>query len=135
MRIGKSRLHSLGSDGLVAVPEGVAACEIAVPPGPHINSAIDELATARVDENLMAMSSQCGGIQFYPRSPRISHSDTNWATVDLELGLGGVDSKDSLLGANQIQGFFLGGSLGCDGSFGVERCGMGANGAADHRAA
>src|SRR3974377_1390253 len=49
--------------------------------------------------------------------------------------LGGVDSKDSLLGANQIQGFFFGGSLGCDGSFGVERCRMGANGAADHRAA
>jgi hypothetical protein len=67
MRIGKSRLHSLGSDGLVAVSEGVAACEIAVPPGPHINSAIDELATARVDENLMAVSSQCGGIQFYRR--------------------------------------------------------------------
>jgi hypothetical protein len=39
---------------------GVAACEIAVPPGPHINSAIDELATARVDENLMAMSSNAG---------------------------------------------------------------------------
>jgi hypothetical protein len=31
-----------------------------VPPGPHINSAIDELATARVDENLMAMSSNAG---------------------------------------------------------------------------
>ena len=27
--------------------------------------------------------------------------------------LGGVDSKDSLLGANQIQGLFLGGSLWC----------------------
>src|SRR5215471_17930395 len=47
--------------------------------------------------------------------------------------LGGVDSKDSLLRANQIQGFFLGGCLGCDGSFGVERRGLGANGAADHR--
>ena len=57
-------------------------------------------------------------------------------TVALKCrGLGGVDSKDSLLGANQIQGFFFGGSLGCDGSFGVERCRMGANGAADHRAA
>jgi hypothetical protein len=44
---------------LAAVPEGVAACEIAVPPRPHINSAIDELI-ARVDENLTAMSSQCG---------------------------------------------------------------------------
>ena len=49
--------------------------------------------------------------------------------------LGSVDSKDSLLGANQIQGFFLGGGLGCDGSFGVERRGLGANGAADHRPA
>ena len=48
-------------------------------------------------------------------------------------GLGGVDSKDSLLGANQIQGCFWGGSLGCDGSFGFERRGVGADGAADHR--
>ena len=32
--------------------------------------------------------------------------------------LGPVDSKDSLLSANQIQGFFWGGGLGCDGSFG-----------------
>jgi len=47
--------------------------------------------------------------------------------------LGGVDSKDSLLGANQIQGCFLGGSLGCDGPVGVERRGVGADGAADHR--
>ena len=54
---------------------------------------------------------------------------------DAYRALGGVDSKDSLLGTNQIQGFFFGGSLGCDGSFGVERCRMGANGAADHRAA
>jgi hypothetical protein len=49
--------------------------------------------------------------------------------------LGGVDSRDSLLRANQIQGFFLGGSLGCDGSFGFERRGLGANGTADHRPA
>jgi hypothetical protein len=49
--------------------------------------------------------------------------------------LGGVDSKDSLLGANQIQGFFLGGGLGCDGSFGFERCGLGADGASDYRSA
>ena len=49
--------------------------------------------------------------------------------------LGGVDSKDSLLGANQIQGFFLGGSLGCEGPFGFERRGVGADGAADHRSA
>jgi hypothetical protein len=44
-----------------------------------------------------------------------------------------VDSKDSLLGANQIQGCFLGGSLGCDGAVGFERRGVGADGAADHR--
>ena len=43
--------------------------------------------------------------------------------------------KDSLLGANQIQGFFLGGSLGCEGPFGFERRGVGADGAADHRSA
>src|ERR1700680_684377 len=47
--------------------------------------------------------------------------------------LGGVDSKDSLLGANQIQGCFWGGSLGCDGAAGFERRGVGADGAADHR--
>jgi hypothetical protein len=43
---------------LLAVSEEVAACEIAVPPGPDSNSAIDELAIARVGENLMAMSSR-----------------------------------------------------------------------------
>jgi hypothetical protein len=31
-----------------------------------------------------------------------------------------VDSKDSLLGANQIQDCFWGGSLGCDGPVGFE---------------
>src|SRR5467141_82920 len=46
--------------------------------------------------------------------------------------LDGVDSKDSLLGANQIQGCFLGGSLGCDGPVGFERRGVGADGTADH---
>jgi len=47
--------------------------------------------------------------------------------------LGGVDSKDSLLGANQIQGCYLGGSLGCEGPFGFERRDVGADGAADYR--
>jgi tripartite-type tricarboxylate transporter receptor subunit TctC len=47
--------------------------------------------------------------------------------------LGGVDSNDSLLGANQIQGCFWGGSLGCEGPFGFERRGVGADGPADHR--
>jgi len=74
------------------------------------------------------------------RGAMLDHDHTRCLAALVELrriycALGGVDSKDSLLGANQIQGFFLGGSLGCDGSFGVERCGMGANGAADHRAA
>jgi hypothetical protein len=49
--------------------------------------------------------------------------------------LGPVDSKDSLLSANQIQGFFWGGNLGCDGSFGFERRGLGADGAPDYRSA
>jgi hypothetical protein len=57
------------------------------------------------------------------------------STDVLARGLGGVDSKDSLLGANQIQGSFLGGSLGCDGPLGFERRGVGADGAADHRSA
>lgn len=47
--------------------------------------------------------------------------------------LGGVDSKDSVLGANQIQGCFWGGGLGCDGSFSFERRGVGTDGAADRR--
>ena len=55
--------------------------------------------------------------------------------VVLREGLGGVDSKDSLLGANQIQDFFSGGGLGCDGSVGFERRGVGTDGAADHRPA
>jgi hypothetical protein len=46
--------------------------------------------------------------------------------------LGGVDSKDSLLGANQIQSCFWGGSLGCEGPFGFERRDVGADGAADY---
>ena len=48
-------------------------------------------------------------------------------------GLGGVDSKDSLLGANQIQDCFWGGSLGCEEPSGFERCGVGTDGAADNR--
>jgi putative endonuclease len=55
--------------------------------------------------------------------------------IALIEGLGPVDSKDSLLSANQIQGFFWGGGLGCDGSFGFERRGLGADGAADYRPA
>ena len=51
------------------------------------------------------------------------------SAVEHECGmvraLGGVDLKDSLLGANQIQGCFLGGSLGCDGAVSFERRGVG----------
>jgi len=65
-------------------------------------------------------------------------TDVGFQTVSLnELldALGGVDSRDSLLGANQIQGCFWGGSLGCDGTVGFERRGVGADSAADHRPA
>jgi hypothetical protein len=40
---------------------------------------------------------------------------------------------DSHLDGSMIQGCFWGGSLGCDGPFGFERRGVGADGAADHR--
>jgi hypothetical protein len=49
--------------------------------------------------------------------------------------LGDVDSRDSLLEANQIQGCFLGGSLGCEGPIGFERRGVGADGALINRSA
>ncbi len=49
--------------------------------------------------------------------------------------LGSVDSKDSLLSANEIQDRFWGGGFGCDGSFGFERGGLGADGAAHYRQA
>lgn len=42
---------------------------------------------------------------------------------------------DSLLGPNEIQDCFWGGSLRRDGSFGFERRGVGADGATDHRPA
>jgi hypothetical protein len=60
-------------------------------------------------------------------------TDSKITAEMFDTALGGVDSKDSLLGANQIQGCFLGGSLGCDGPFGIERRDVGANGTADHR--
>ena len=43
--------------------------------------------------------------------------------------LGGVDFKDSLVGANQISRLLLGGSLGCNGPLGIERCSVAADGA------
>src|SRR5207237_3238644 len=63
---------------------------------------------------------------------RIGREDDSKKSHD---ALGGVDSKDSLLGANQIQGFFWGGGLGCYGSFGFERHGVGAHGSANYRSA
>nr|WP_146690981.1 glutathione S-transferase [Bradyrhizobium canariense] len=69
-----------------------------------------------------------------PLHPRIDSEIANHLGY-VDGALGGVDSKDSLLGANQIQGFFLGGGLGCDGSVGFERCGLGADGASDYRSA
>jgi hypothetical protein len=64
-----------------------------VPPGPHINSAIDELATARVDENRMVMSSNAGasnstlvpkdiqlarGATFPSKLPKAEHEAAQW---------------------------------------------------------
>jgi hypothetical protein len=61
---------TLGS-AAVPPPEGVAACDVTVPAGPH-SSAIDRVATARLaaksDENLMAMSSQMPGQAIPSRS-------------------------------------------------------------------
>src|SRR5713226_5872931 len=76
-----------------------------------------------------------------PAIQQALHADaasTQWivnAYLLLLGALGGVDSRDSLLGANQIQGCFWGGSLGCDGTVGFERRGVGADSAADHRPA
>ena len=53
--------RTLGSE-VVAPPEGVAVCDIAVPLRPHSSSAIDKIATARLatksNEAFIAMSSQ-----------------------------------------------------------------------------
>ena len=45
---------------------------------------------------------------------------SKFSEAQIAFVLGPVDSKDSLLSANQIQGCFWGGGLGCDGSFGFE---------------
>jgi hypothetical protein len=65
--------------------------------------------------------------------PEAGLSDAGMFGCSSTVGLGRVDSRDSLLGANQIQDCFWGGSLGCDGSVGFERCGLGADSSADHR--
>src|SRR5665213_1440764 len=53
----------------------------------------------------------------------------------IPLDVLGQTLRIPFLGANQIQGCFLGGSLGCDGPVGIERRSVGADGAADHRSA
>jgi hypothetical protein len=67
--------------------------------------------------------------------PNLHEAGTKLFQISPQSPLGPVDSKDSLLSANQIQGFFWGGGLGCDGSFGFERRGLGADGAPDYRSA
>jgi hypothetical protein len=44
----------------------VAACETAMPPGPHVNSAKQEQARARRAKDLMTTSSQCRANSPYP---------------------------------------------------------------------
>jgi len=75
---------------VVAPPEGVAACDIAVPIGPHGSSAIDKMETARLatksEESLIAMSSQMRGqLKLHPGT-RISCSDASSATANFKFG-------------------------------------------------
>ncbi|MFB9264791.1 GNAT family N-acetyltransferase [Bradyrhizobium erythrophlei] len=93
--------------------------------------AIEAQARQRGFSRLYLYTSEAVG--FYARLGWSVLDRTNWKGLDTALG--GVDSKDSLLGANQIQDCFWGGRLGRDGSFGFERRGVGADGAADHRPA
>ena len=88
------------------------------------------LITAYPSDDIRARALQAGVICYLPKP--FGESDL---LNCVQTALGGVDSKDSLLGANQIQGCFLGGDLGYDGSFGFERRGLGADGAADYRSA
>jgi hypothetical protein len=81
--------RTLGSE-VVAPPEGVAVCDIAVPLRPHSSSAIDKIATARLatksNENLIAMSSQIRGTANSIPERRISRSDANGATANFKSG-------------------------------------------------
>ena len=70
-----------------------------------------------------------------PGTETFTRAQSSFSDLLERQPLGGVDSRDSLLGANQIQGCFWGGSLGCDGAVGFERRGVGADGTADHRPA
>ena len=93
-RLGAS-IVTLGSEAA----EPVAVCDIAVPLRPHINSMVAVLATTRVEEDLMAISSQCGAANSTPRR-RVPRSD-NWGTVDRagapfkSCGAPGVDKQRS----------------------------------------
>src|SRR5258708_7239318 len=64
--------RTLGSE-VVAPPEGVAVCAIAVLLRPHSNGAIDKIATARLatksDEILIALSSQMRGQPIPSQNP------------------------------------------------------------------
>jgi hypothetical protein len=67
---------TLGSE-VVAPPEDVAVCDIAVPLRPHSSSAIDKMATARLatksEEILIALSSQMrGSANCIPRAQDIT---------------------------------------------------------------
>src|SRR5260221_11296593 len=95
--------------------------------------------TALRQERPQATSAWRKSLEGQAASPIVSHLDTRIKSSEVQdrpverRSLGGVDSKDSLLGANQIQGCFWGGSLGCEEPSGFERCGVGADGAADYR--
>jgi hypothetical protein len=87
--------------------------------GQHEHKAVAVLKAQNAKDQVLILASSLGLIG-YDRH-------------ELLTALGGVDSKDSLLEANQIQGCFWGGSLGCERPVGFERRGVGTDGAADHR--
>jgi hypothetical protein len=69
----------------------------------------------------------------------IDPDDSPWSTgflgrrVSRADALGSVDSRDSGFRRSMIQDCFLGGGLGCDGSFGSERHRLGSDVRPDHR--
>jgi len=86
MRVGKSRLHSLGSDGLVAVSEGLRLARLLC--RLDRTSTVQSMSWRQLEST--KTSWQCAPNAGASNSTvgRISHSDTNWATVDFESGLG-----------------------------------------------
>src|SRR5664279_796143 len=101
---------------MIGIPKDDALCKISCR---HMTSTQSK---SEIDEYIGSCMREC----------RLSF---NLTQEQLDRALGPVDYKDSLLSANQIQGFFWGGGLGCDGSFGFERRGLGADGASDYRSA